>query len=190
VLFLTSFYSMFGANSRGKISDPFFAFAHSPRLQAARLILFQLSSINLTVYLLEAELEIVIQDRRSDLLTFPPNQYFGYGKISISCTGEGDNFTRVFWNRTDVNGNIIVLNTTSLDHKSGGVWQAKLVYRPNPVNVSYIYKCIAENKCCPTEISDPLTISYNPTFSKFLENQDNKSHVLLSNLNILYLALL
>ena len=172
------------------LTHSFHSLTHQDTKLQLSLILFQLSLINLTVYLLEAELEIVIQDRRSDLSTFPENQYFGYGKISISCTGEGDNFTRVFWNRTDVNGNIIILNTTSLDHKSGGVWQAKLVYRPNPVNVSYTYKCIAENKCCPTEISDPLTISYNPKFSKFLENQDNKSYVLLSNLNILYLALL
>ena len=116
--------------------------------------------------------------------------FFGYGKVEISCTGEGDNLTRVFWNRTDENGNIIILNTTILDHKSGGVWQAKLVYRPNPLNVSYTYKCIAENKCCRTEISGPRTISFNPTFSKFPKDQDNKSFVLSCNLNILQLALL
>ena len=138
--------------------------------------------------------EIVIQDIKSDLISFSPEVYFGYGKIRISCRGEGDNLTLVYWNRTDENDNIITLNTSSLDQYSGGVWEAKLVYRPNSVNVSYTYKCIAENKCCPTEISKPLKISYEPIFSKydirklftkFSEDKDNKSFVLLCNRNIL-----
>ncbi|CAB4041089.1 Hypothetical predicted protein [Paramuricea clavata] len=94
----------------------------------------------------------------------PTPQYFGYGKVRLSCNGEGNNLTRVYWNSTDDNGNSIIFNTTSLDHYSGGLWQAKLAFKPNPVNVSYTYKCIAENKCCPTKISDPLKISYNPAF--------------------------
>ncbi|CAB4043394.1 Hypothetical predicted protein, partial [Paramuricea clavata] len=107
--------------------------------------------------------EIVIQGIRPDDKF--SHTYYGYGKVGILCTGEGGNLTRVFWNRTDDNGNSIILNTTSLDHHSRGIWQAKLVYRPNPLNLSYTYKCIAENKCCPTEISEPLPISYNPTFN-------------------------
>ena len=88
--------------------------------------------------------------------------YSGFGKIEVYCTGEGDNYTKSHWIVTaDTNGQNETVNTTNFEFHGEVVWKTLLVYRPNIIKETYIYKCVVENKCCETQ-TKVLKIPYTP----------------------------
>ena len=93
-------------------------------------------------------------------LSSTPLKYYGIGSIEIRCPGFGDKFTRVHWIRTNENGKNVTLNTTTLKLDDAGIWQATLEYKPMNRTMTYIYYCVAENKCCGKKTSPPWRIPY------------------------------
>ena len=94
------------------------------------------------------------------------NNFTGFGKVNITCTGEGNNATRIYWIRTDKNGNNITLNTTNiyLQNSGGspsGTWKAVLLDNPrNRDNFPYKYFCVVTNYCCLMKISSQQKMNY------------------------------
>ena len=108
------------------------------------------------------------------------HNYTGFGRVSVSCTGQGDNATKVYWTRTDKDGDSISLNTTILRMEessvvvgSPGKWRADLLGRPGTTKFPYTYKCIVENNCCLTKMSSMLNMRYSPPPGKYRLNTEN-----------------
>ena len=108
------------------------------------------------------------------------HNYTGFGRVNVSCTGQGDNATKVHWTRTDKDGNSISLNITILRMKessgvvgSPGKWRADLLDRPDTTKFPYSYKCIVENNCCLTKMSSLLNMRYSPPPGKYRLNTEN-----------------
>ena len=89
-------------------------------------------------------------------------QFNGYGKVHITCDGEGDNSTLIYWNRTDKDGHHLILNV-SRNELYDTTWSSELFDNPyNRSKFPYFYQCVVENKCCPTLRSLPLKMTYFP----------------------------
>ena len=107
------------------------------------------------------------------------HNYTGFGRVNVSCTGEGDNATKIHWTRTDEDGKNISLNTTILRMKESGIvmgsplkWRADLLDRPDKTKFPYSYKCIVENNCCLTKMSSLLNMRYSPPPGKHRLNTE------------------
>ncbi|XP_028419117.1 fibroblast growth factor receptor 4-like [Dendronephthya gigantea] len=94
------------------------------------------------------------------------SNFTGFGKVDITCTGEGNNATKIRWVRISRNGSIITLNTTHFDWKSSenspsGTWKAVLIDNPRDRDkFPYRYLCAVVNHCCLMKISSPITIRH------------------------------
>ncbi|XP_028390734.1 uncharacterized protein LOC114515639 isoform X2 [Dendronephthya gigantea] len=94
------------------------------------------------------------------------NNFTGFGKVDITCTGEGNNRTKIRWVRISRNGNNITLNTTHFDWTNSdgsrsGTWKAVLFDNPRDRDkFPYKYLCVVLNHCCLMKTSSPLTINH------------------------------
>lgn len=89
-------------------------------------------------------------------------QFNGYGRVHVQCSGKGDSSMWIYWNRTDKCGNHVLLNA-SKNQLSNSEWLSVLLDKPNRSKFPYVYQCIVESKCCTTLRSPPLKITYFPT---------------------------
>jgi len=102
--------------------------------------------------------------------TLESSYYTGYGKVAISCMGEGNNATRISWIRTEKDGENDTLhakmNAVTYTKGNPGQWKADLFDRPETDDFPHKYICVVESDCCQTKMSSPLVINYAPVPGK------------------------
>ena len=130
-----------------------------------------ISSIsNLSLQYLGPGPYIRILDVHSDM---DSQNFTGFGKINLTCTVEGNNATRVYWIRTNKNGDNGTLSVTAMEKMENTIGnlptlKTSLLDRPKTNKFPFIYQCVVENYCCLTRTSSPVTIHRSPLPGKLL----------------------